>query len=64
MLPDELKKLLRESDIYGAGLEGILLDAFLRRLITSTLPGVLTIGKERLPNGKFVFSVEYVEDKK
>lgn len=63
MLPDELKKLLRESGIYGAGLEGILLDAFLRKLVTSPLPGVLTVRKQRTPDGKFMLTVEYLEDK-
>lgn len=64
MLPEELKKLLQESGVYGAGLQGILLDAALRKLITAPLPGVLTVRKERLPNGKYVLSVQYVEDKK
>lgn len=64
MLPEELKKLLQESGIYGAGLQGILLDAFLRQLMTSPLPGVLTVRKERLPDGKYTLSVQYVEDKK
>lgn len=64
MLPEELKKLLAESGIYGAGLQGILLDAALRRLITSPRPGVLTLRKERESNGKFLLTVDYAEDKK
>lgn len=63
MLPEELQKLVHEAGVYGSGLQGILLDAALRKLLAARGGGMLKITNVREDNGKHTLVIEFVETK-